>query len=225
MKSYRDRTGFTLTEILVVVAIIAILTTMVITLAARFETQGDERRMRSALALLDAALSEFRDYGFSYSGASYAGLEFPLDCNGFSRTNLQTAIEEALGTGSGSVSITPDYNDPNFSGSEALYFFLSKVPDSKKTLGKIDSSLITNEVPGDVPLEIDVDGRISPLFRIIDPWGQTIHYSYYKNEYELTSNEPVWDPPDKKETRNFPVITSAGQDGEFGTDDDITNRN
>ena len=217
MKSYRDKSGFTLTEILVVVAIIAILTTMVLTLAARFETQGRERSMKSALALLDAALSEFRDYGFSYSGASYAGLEFPLDCNGFSRTNLQTAIEEALGTGSGSVSITPDYNDPNFSGSEALYFFLSKVPDSKKTLERIDSSLITDDAGG-VRLEIDVDGRIYPLFRIIDPWGQTIHYSYYENEYE-TSNEP-----ELPETRFFPVITSAGQDEVFGTDDDITNR-
>lgn len=215
MKSYRDKTGFTLTEILVVVAIIAILTTMVITLAARFDTQGKERGMKSALALLDAALGEFRDYGFSYRHPDYNDLGFPLDCNGFSRTNLQTAIEEALGTGSGSVLITPDYNDPNFSGSEALYFFLSKVPDSKKTLGKIDSSLITNEVPGDVPLEIDVDGRTSPLFRIIDPWGQTIRYDYY-DEDDLAKIE--------ESKKVFPLIISAGQDGEFGTDDDITNR-
>lgn len=215
MKSCADKAGFTLTEILVVVAIIAILTTMVLTLAARFETQGKERAMKSALALLDAALGEFRDYGFSYRG-DYAGLEFPLDCNGFSRTDLQTAIKDALGAGT--VSIT-DYNDPNFSGSEALYFFLSRVPDSKKTLGKIDSSLITDEDSGGVRLQIDVDGRISPLFRIIDPWGQTIHYSYYKDKYEI-SNEP-----ELPETRNFPILTSAGQDGVFGTGDDITNRN
>jgi prepilin-type N-terminal cleavage/methylation domain-containing protein len=222
MKSCRDKTGFTLTEILVVVAIIAILTTMVITLAARFETQGKERGMKSALALLDAALGEFRDYGFSYRHQDYNDLEFPLDCNGFSKTNLETALENALGLDPGDVLITPDYNDPNLSGSEALYFFLSRVPDSRKTLDKIDSSLITDEAAGGVHLEIDVDGRTYPLLRIIDPWGRTIRYDYYDESPPPLTQNQIEDMQDSKKV--FPVITSAGQDGEFGTDDDITNR-
>jgi prepilin-type N-terminal cleavage/methylation domain-containing protein len=214
MKSYRDRTGFTLTEILVVVAIIAILTTMVITLAARFETQGKERGMKSALALLDAALGEFRDYGFSYRHQDYSDLEFPLDCNDFLDTQLQEALEKALDL-TGKISIGGGTHDPNFSGSEALYFFLSKVPDSRKTLEKIDSSLITSKDKNKQDMTITVDTKVYPFSRIIDPWGQTIRYDYY-DEDDLAKI--------KESKKVFPVITSAGQDGEFGTDDDITNR-
>ena len=50
------------------------------------------------------------------------------------------------------------------------------------------------------------------LLRIIDPWGETLRYDYYDDYTE----------PD--EARNFPVITSAGPDGVFGTDDDIASR-
>ena len=222
MKSYRDKTGFTLVEILVVVAIIAILTLMVITLAARFETQGKERGMKSALALLDAALGEFRDYGFSYRHPDYNDLEFPLDCNGFSKTDLEATLRDALGAVS--VSIIGDHNDPNFSGSEALYFFLSKVPDSRKTLEKIDSSLITSKDKNKQDMTITIDVvKEYPLFRIIDPWGRTLRYDYYDENPPPLIPSQIKDMQDSKKV--FPVITSAGQDGVFGTDDDITNRN
>ena len=218
MKSYRDRTGFTLTEILVVVAIIAILTTMVITLASRFDTQGKERGMKSALALLDAALGEFRDYGFSYRHQDYNDLGFPLDCNDFDHDGpeLVAELEKALDL-TGKISIGGGTHDPNFSGSEALYFFLSKVPDSRKTLEKIDSSLITNKDKNKQDMTITVDTKVYPLLRIIDPWGRTIRYDYY-DEDEPNSVKR------EESKKAFPVIISAGQDGEFGTGDDITNR-
>jgi len=124
-----------------------------------------------------------------------------------------------LGLAPGTVLIMPPgvHNDPNYSGSEALYFFLSRVPASRQTLDKIDDSLITNEGSGKQPMEIHIaflgGPKIFPLLRIIDPWGTTLHYDYY--------NELTLDPKSK---RTFPEIISAGPDRIFGTGDDITNR-
>ena len=226
MKSYKHKTGVTLVEILVVVAIIAILVSMVIGIAARIDTQGKERLTKNTFALLDAALSQFQDYGYSYKHSDYAGLNFPLDCNDFDKDDLENALENALGLSAGSVEITGGTHEPNYSGSEALYFFLSRVPESRKTLDKIDKSLITNKDFYGNDLKLVIDGTEYPLLRIVDPWrergattniGKTLRYDYY---YEDES-----DFKKRKESKKtFPVITSAGPDKSFGTTDDITNR-
>lgn len=224
MKSYRHKTGVTLVEILIVVAIIAILATMVVGIATRISNQSKEQLTKNTFALLNAALGQFRDYGYNYKVPNaalapvrdfYRGLDFPLDCNGLPQPILEPALASALGaTG---ISISGGVHGPNYSGSEALYFFLSRVPESRKTLKKIDDSLITNEGSDKRPMEIRIDflsgPKIFPLLRIIDPWGTTLHYDYY--------NELI---PDPKMKRNFPLITSAGPDRIFGTGDDISNR-
>ena len=74
-------------------------------------------------------------------------------------------------------------------------------------LDKIDTSLITH-------ITITVDLQNYSLFRIIDPWGKTLRYDYY---------DETQTPPDPDTRRNFPLITSAGPDGRFETDDDIKN--
>ena len=99
MESCKHKTGVTLVEILVVVAIIAILATMVISLAARIDNQGKERLTESTFALLNAALGEFQDYGYNYRHQDYDGFDFPLDCNGFDAVELEDTLEVALGMG------------------------------------------------------------------------------------------------------------------------------
>jgi len=222
MESCKHKTGVTLVEILVVVAIIAILATMVISLAARIDSQGKERLTENTFALLNAALGEFCDYGYNYSDPCYGGFDFPLDCNGFDAAELEGTLEKALGLDDGDVEISGGAHDPNYSGSEALYFFLSKVPESRKTLAKIDSSLITNEDSDGDSMEISVDGKEYSLLRIIDPWGETLWYDYYDEEPLPLSEAEIDTMID--EARNFPVIISAGPDGVFGTDDDIASR-
>lgn len=227
MKSYRHKTGVTLVEILVVVAVIAILTTMVVGIATRINNQSKEQLTKNTFALLNAALGQFRDYGYNYKVPNaalapirdfYRGLDFPLDCSGFDQDGLGQALGTALGA-TGALIVPPGvHNDPNYSGSEALYFFLSRVPASRQTLDKIDDSLITNEGFGKQPMQIEivfpgVPPKLFPLLRIIDPWGTTLHYDYY--------NELTLDPKSK---RTFPEITSAGPDRIFGTGDDITSR-
>jgi len=62
MKSRKYKAGFTLVEMLIVVAIIAILATMVVGLATRIDNQAKERGLKSTFALLDSALQEYYDY-------------------------------------------------------------------------------------------------------------------------------------------------------------------
>ena len=62
MKSSKYRHGVTLVEILVVVAIIALLASMVIGIASRIDNQSKERCLESTFALLESALQEYHEY-------------------------------------------------------------------------------------------------------------------------------------------------------------------
>jgi prepilin-type N-terminal cleavage/methylation domain-containing protein len=223
MKRRQNKTGVTLVEILVVVAIIAILVTMVIGIAARIDTQGKERLTKNTFALLDAALSQFGDYGYSYSAPGDANFKFPLDCNGFSDTDLKNELQTALGT---IVSISGGTHDAEYSGSETLYFFLSRVPESRQTLDRIDRKLVTNlDIDGNhinITIGSGADEKVYPLFRVIDPWGETLRYDYYDEKPPPHSPSDIEDM--EKSRKTFPVITSAGPDKEFGSADDITSR-
>ena len=231
MKSYENKTGLTLVEMLIVVAIIVILTTIVIGVAARINDQSKEQLTRNTIAIVTAALREFRDYEYHYKDLAYADFDFPLDCNGFDVPGLQATLDYALGLAPGSVVISPvvAHNDPNYSGCEVLYFFLSRVAECRMILDKIHRSdkdknivrsLITNEGANKQPMNITITHpsgitKVYPLLRIIDPWGTTLRYDYY---YEQIF------PPDPRQKRTFPVITSAGPDKTFGTADDISSR-
>ena len=233
MESYEQKTGFTLVEMVIVVAIIAFLAAMVVGIARRIDNQSKERLCENTFALLDAALEQFRDYGYKYKTSAiddeerdfYLGLDFPADCNGFTETELEGILEDLLGTVSPPDITGGDHNDLAYSGSEALYFFLSRVPTSRETLdkiyrpdkGTIVKALITDKDAEGKRLEIDVDGMVYPLLRIVDPWGKTLRYDYYdENENNYGRRE--------RSKRNFPLLISAGPDGIFGNTDDLRNR-
>ncbi len=201
----QTKRGFTLVEMLVVIAIVAALATMIVGVAARIESREKEKRCKNTLALLTTALAQFHDYGFSYEGP-YSAFGFPLDCNDFGEVKIAETLEVALGTAA-PVEITFIVaHDPNYSSNEVMYLLLSMVPASRATLDKIDKKLITSD-----GATITIDGRVYPLLRVIDPWGEALRYDYYDEDY----------PGDK---RTFPLVTSAGPDKKFGTDDDITSR-
>jgi len=193
MKSYKHKYGVTLVEMLIVVAIIALLATMVIGIAARIDNQSKERALKNTFALLESALDQFHDYEYNYPHTNYSGLKFPLDCNGISDADLINAL--------GATAIPAN----GYSRSDVWYFFLTRVPESRKTLDKIDESLKQST-------NIIFNGKEYPLLRILDPWGTPLQYRYY---YDYNSPEDKW---------TFPVITSAGPDRDFNTPDDITSR-
>lgn len=220
MGSYKHKTGVTLVEMAIVIAVIALLVAMVVGIAARIENQSKENLAKNTIAILTAALGQFHNYEYNYSHPDYSGLKFPLDCNDFTQSALQTTLQNALGAAS--VLITGGIHKNEYSGSEVLYFFLSRVPECRKTLDEIDGSLITNRDFNKQNMNIritffDSSFRDYPLLRITDPWDTTLRYDYY-DEWQIN---PVTRDEGKK---TFPVITSAGPDKVFGTVDDITSR-
>lgn len=64
--------GLTLMEILVVVAVIAILATMLIGVATRIDTQSKERAIEGTFALLEGALQEYREFKGTFPVATDA---------------------------------------------------------------------------------------------------------------------------------------------------------
>jgi type II secretory pathway pseudopilin PulG len=210
-----------------VIAIIVILVSMVVGVAKRMDDQGKERLCKNTIALVGNALEQFRDFGYEYKDANYAGLVFPLDCNNFSSLDLQNTLRRALyppnSLGMTIMVLIPIISgyDQNFSGSAALYFILSQVPDCRTTLDKIDKSLLTTTGTDgyEIYVQLMVNGVVTdryPLTRIIDPWGTTLRYDYY-DEVAYPSY------PILTTKKTFPVITSAGPDKKFETNDDISN--
>ncbi|MGB7583044.1 MAG: prepilin-type N-terminal cleavage/methylation domain-containing protein [Sedimentisphaerales bacterium] len=246
MKTRAYKTGFTLIEMIVVIAIIAILISMVVTIAKRIDDQSKERLTRDTLVLIGNALEQFRDFGYEYKDANYAGLAFPLDCNGYNLTsispypNLPNTLHNALYSANlydpPQVTISGGTNDPTFSGSEALYFILRQVPDCRVTLDKIDKSLLTNNSNDSPPAPLTINlitGTTTitfPFTRIIDPWGTPLRYDYYPEYADYILANPGGNWANYVTYRNsakktFPVITSAGPDRQFDTADDISNVN
>jgi len=62
MKTRNPIHGLSLIEMLIVVGIIALLATMVISVASRIDTQAKENGTESLLALLDSALQEYHEF-------------------------------------------------------------------------------------------------------------------------------------------------------------------
>ncbi len=239
--SVRTSKGFTLVEMAIVVGIVAVLVTMVVGVAKRIDNRAKERVTRETLALIDLALEQYRQFGYTYTFALtdtnpemdfYRSLKFPVDFNSYNEVDIESGLADIFNLNAGDVSILPNniHTFPEHSGCEVMYFFLSQVPECRKILGEIDDSFLTSEVSNNQSLYLTIQYTVSdiqeyPLIRIIDPWGQTLGYDYYKNQYEIDSPPTSWQWRDGQESRRaFPLVISAGADGQFGTDDDIQNR-
>ena len=222
MKSRKYKTAVTLMEMLIVIAVIAILATSVITVTRYVSSRTEVELAKGTIALITAALEQFADYGYRYTdtlSVAYSQFSFPLDCNSLTEADVNDMLNNALkdALNADSVAINGGSHLPEYSGSEILYFFLSQVPTSRETINQLDSSLITNEDEKGNGMFIEItrgsETRKYPLYRIIDTWGRALHYDYYDE-----------DAPDPDKAKTFPVITSAGPDGKFGTADDISSR-
>jgi prepilin-type N-terminal cleavage/methylation domain-containing protein len=222
MVASKSKYGFTLLEVMVVVGVIATLAAMVLVVTRRIENQSKERTLANTFAVLESALGQFHDYGYSYpAGSVYDGLGFPPDCTDFPVLDLCTALQIALGATKVQItnhtdSAGRDYLD--YSGCEALYFFLSQVPDAAGALKGISPSLVTNTNGQGRPVEIVIDARpAAPFLRIVDPWGTTLRYRFY-------DVQPIGRAPIPATQKSFPVLISAGPDKRFGTLDDISSK-
>ena len=249
MKRLKFQFGLTLVEMLIVVGIVAVLASIALRLATRIEGQGKERLTRATISILNAALEQFADYDYRYPNEAYRVFDFPVDCTEYPdpcgvRPNIfQPTIEDVMSEPqsnrvAGAALVSPAFHRAEYSGCEAMWFFLDQVPDCRQTLDKIDKSLVRAVDANNVPLFMEIrlptpagtdSVRNYPLTRVVDAWGTTLHYDYY-DEFALNSLFPAdpantlwvqamnWVVGSKK---TFPVITSAGPDRLFGTSDDI----
>lgn len=229
MKTGKNKPGVTLIEAMIVIAIITTLLATIMTVAARLQSQSKERLTSGTIKIVSAALEQFNDYGYRYdiTFSDSSKFQFPMDCNDFDEDYLIASMENALGLISGDITIDPpDTHLPAYSGSEAMYFFLSRVQACRNTLNEIDSSMITNKGIGDLEMNITINfpagQEYYPLFRIVDAWGNPLRYDYYdENIVDSSSGIPL---PLSEYRRSFPLITSAGHDKTFDTADDIDNK-
>jgi len=236
MKMHRLQIGLTLFEMLVSVVIVAVLAGMVLTTLARIDSKAKEQLCEGTLETLNTALRQFHDYGYEYKCSVcapndviefYRNLTFPPDCNDYSVTQVEDEITNLLNL-STTAAISPTAKHQTIeSGSAVMYFFLSRVPQCRETLGSISAELLKTDHNNDkdymeINLSLANSPRRYPWTRVVDPWGMPLRYDYYANEKvedtKLTLSQR------KQTIRNFPLITSAGPDKTFDTSDDITNR-
>jgi type II secretion system protein G len=62
MKTRKYKHGLSLVETLIVIAVIALLTTMVISVASRIDNQSKEQSVESTFAVLEGALQEYKEF-------------------------------------------------------------------------------------------------------------------------------------------------------------------
>lgn len=179
--------GFSTVELLTVIAILAILASILLGVGKCLQTQAEEKLARGMIDVLVSALEQY--YGDHDA--------FPVVPAGYD----QAALELDLG---GAV-VTAGTHLPEYCSSEALYYYLSNTPSSRQIIETLTDRLISSKDSAGVALQIDISGKVIDLIRFIDPWGNSIRYTY------LTGG-------------NFPLVVSAGPDGVLNTADDINSK-
>jgi prepilin-type N-terminal cleavage/methylation domain-containing protein len=195
--------GLTMPEILIVVAIVALLAAGLLFVSNKAKSQADTQLVQDTLTLLDTALQQYYDQTHSY----------PPDVN-FTSRSIQTAL---------STTASPSVTNPDeYLSAEVLYYYLNRVPASRAVLQKIDQKLITCKggtgAPSDpdITIYVDADGKTVNLLRIVDVWNTPLEYVRLPDAFN----------PNVQGT-NFPLIRSAGPNKVFetpGTGDDIINK-
>ncbi|OHB58225.1 MAG: hypothetical protein A2Y12_02310 [Planctomycetes bacterium GWF2_42_9] len=210
MRGNRKNLGLTGVEIMVAVAVLAVLVGAVIGLTTHIRAQANKELAKSTIIMLGTALEQYYDYWH----------EYPPDCNYASKSEIESLYNV------NSVTVSPAL-DTQFAGSGMLYYSLRRTPSSNKILGKLhDKALSAKNADNpaqDMELEITYGGTMQvyeyPFFYTQDPWNMPLRYS-------RTWATPTLNRTDKdfKFTKDFPKLESAGPDKTFDTEDDITSK-
>jgi prepilin-type N-terminal cleavage/methylation domain-containing protein len=219
MKSERQKSALTMIEILIVVAILAIMASGMFVVSSKVRQQAQVKSVRGTLAMLDAALEQYYDFDKSYPpDVNYAGAGYTRDIQ--SAVKLQPA-DTIVGPYISPPAAGYDVSDYDDAYSVAvLYYYLNRVPQSRLVLKNLaDAAVSAKAVKFDSqgkPIQsrmqdpnalITVNVQSISLFRIVDSWNMPLHYIRKAND-----------------DKNFPLIRSAGPDKVFGTEDDIVNK-
>lgn len=210
------RRGFTLAEILVVLAVVLVLISVSLRLGRYVRERGNVQLTRSLLAVLDTALQQYHtDFGAFPFVSTDANLDkMPND---YLAGNLESDVKSVTHATSAGVQDgtldEPDGSNPpvsvNGASSAGLWWFLNRPANSRQIIDAITPSLITtlDRITNNrLTITITPPAIPADLGRFIDPWGTSLWYLY----------DPAAD--------SFPRVISAGPDRVFGNTDDIENK-
>jgi len=209
---YKTAKALTMIELLIAVAIVALLVSGIFLVSGRVREQAKIRQTESTLAMLDTALEQYYDFDKSY----------PPDVNYAKPGTPPTrSLPYALEPTSGLAVVNPataDYYDAQ--SIEVAYYYLNRVPQSRVVLNRLPESAVSAkavkfEASGkplpsrvfDPNVVVTINGKDVGLFRVVDAWNMPLRYIRRAND-----------------DKNFPRIESAGPDRKFGTADDIVNK-
>lgn len=204
----RRHLGFSMIEVLAVIAIITVLAVLVLGLGKRIKVQANEDLCKSEINIIVAAMDQYyNQYGafpFTTDPSPYAAPPFVVDAI-FEQLDLKVLLDNDFGVLPVTSGITGAVED-GYASSEALYYYFDKkCPNSRKLIDKLATMLISSGDSSGQPREYLINGtRVLDLVRFVDPWGNSLRYLYSAGDV-------------------YPVIESAGADGYFNTlEDNIT---
>lgn len=204
--------GFSLIEIIAVVAVLSILASLVLGVGRRIKQQAEERLAKGAIDIIVLALDEYYKFHGRYPFEALPGPPPPPPQYDWANLESPDDLIDGTNDGVGGTIGGAGTYDPLLKdwSSEALYYLLDSTPNCKRIIDAISNKLITNKGDNGLPLEITIPGpppTTSSLVRFIDPWGNPLRYTF------------------DRVTDSFPLIESAGLDGNFGTvGDNITSK-
>jgi type II secretory pathway pseudopilin PulG len=213
MNIFRKKNGFSTVELLTVIAILIVLASALMKIAKGVRTQAQDRLVSGQIDIIVTALELYyadqTPPHFPFTAAPTVPEEHPTSSGqdndpSYGEAELELTIEAA--NGGDAVSFSAGTHRDEYSSSEAMFYFLDRSPDSSKIIDAMSSTLISNKDQSGNALEITIGTDTFDLVRFIDPWGNSLRYTYVDGNA-------------------FPLIESAGVDGKFYTSgDNITSR-
>lgn len=204
--------AFSLVELLTALAIVTVLTAMVLQLGRRMVQQGKERLTESSIGIIVTALEQYYDFYNRFPFEAVFDPDATPEPIYYDYEDLEAHLADSLNAVS--VEITeplPEEDLDPYASSIALFFSLDRYPQSRRLIGTITENLVTSQLTGKRDMECEVTyssgtDEIRGLQAFVDAWGNALRY-----EYDSSAD-------------SFPLITSPGPDGVFGSGDDVASR-
>lgn len=202
MRRRCGQSGFTLLEVLIALATILILIAAVMRVGSYVKTRANIDLTSGMLETLSTALAQYYDDIGDFPFVTEKDYTGDMVVDPYDESHLEYDLNGVVAPAD-----AIDNLDMGAACSAALFYFLDKNPTSRPVASSVSNMLVTNKDASgaDITFTFTATGTSIDLPRYIDPWKTSIRYVYESGAA-------------------FPVLTSAGPDGFFDTQDDITSK-